>query len=70
MGYQKVRKIDKKIKIKNCFPQCFGTEQKSLHKLFINQLQKVYTYTFTYTHKTTTLLYDCYKYITLILHIK
>ena len=33
MRYQKVRKIDKNIKIKNYFPKCFEIEQKSLYKI-------------------------------------
>lgn len=41
MRYQKVKKIDKKIKIKNYFLQCFEMEQKSLYKLFINN-HKIY----------------------------
>lgn len=57
MRYQKVRKIDKNIKIKNYFPKCFEMEQKSLYKLFINNHKN--TYICIYIHKTTTLLYDC-----------
>ena len=41
MRYQKVKKVDKKIKIKNYFPQCFEMEQKSLYKLFIDN-HKIY----------------------------
>lgn len=49
MRYQKVRKIDKKIKIKHYFPQCFEMEQRSLYKLFINN-HKIYIHMFIYTN--------------------
>lgn len=59
MRYQKVRKTDKNIKIKNYFPQCFEMEQKSLYKLFINNHKNIYINMYIYIHKTTKLLYDC-----------